>query len=150
MRLILISALLYALILISCNNDNKLVIESFVAQNEIGKNNEGTMSINYLVQGFTGKESDYQVIQNHVCSINRDSLDRVYRQYWLNYFNKSFKTNNANIRKNPKDFFRYSTMEDNIVHYTFIADSIIIRRKYDLQEYPNETIQFKENKLCTD
>ena len=59
-----------AVFLLSCNNDKKLVIKNFDAQNELGKNNEGTKSIYFLIQGYTGVESDYETIERHVCTLN--------------------------------------------------------------------------------
>ena len=131
-----------------CKKTTEISIDNFQAQNEIGKNSNGTKVFYFLVTGYTGKDSDYDKIERHVCGINRDSLHKIYKQFWLAYYRKSNKTNNENIATNPKDFFIYSTFEDHIVQYSFITNSIVSRRKYYLNEYPKETDSFREYELC--
>ena len=132
----------------SCKEDKSIYIEEFTSQDVLPKIHEGTISIYFLVSGYSDHEYDYELIEDHVCKLNRDSLDNLYRQFWVTYFRKSKYTNNDNIRDNPKDFFNYSTMEDKIVKYTFIADSLVLRHKYYLKEYPKESKHFKEYDLC--
>ena len=134
----------------SCVKRDNITIESFTSQNDLEKSNEGTKSIYYLVNGYTEKESDYLAIERHVCGVNRDSLDDIYTQFWISYYRMSDKSNNINIKNNPKDFFRYTTMEDRIAEYSFIADSIVARRKFYLQEYAKESTHLKEYQLCAD
>lgn len=136
------------LVIYSCQHEPSLRIESFDAQNQLAKSHEGTKSIFFLVSGYSGSEADYELIENHVCQMNRDSLFDLYKQYWLAYYQKSEKTNNENIRQKPKDFFNFSTFEDHIAEYSFSHDSLVTRRKYFLKEYPKNTELFRVYDLC--
>lgn len=148
MKQIFLSCFIILVLFSACQKYTEFTIESFDAQNEFSKSHIGTKSIYYLVEGYNGHDSDYEQIDNHVCELNRDSLARIYSQFWINYYRKSEKTNNSNIFQYPKDFFNFSTFEDRIAEYTFFSDSIVLRRKYFLQEYERNTDFFRNNDLC--
>ena len=133
--------LLLAVIFFSCKK-KEFKIEVFSAMNENSKHKPPTKAFYFLLEGFNHSEHQIDSITNFVCS-SLDSSFYKYHTFWFSFYKKTSITNNENIRKNPKDFFRYSTDCDHLLSYRFTKNGSRTMRIYKNSMYSIKRVNFE-------
>ena len=72
--------------------------------------------ISYLVNGYHSSPEHEIRLDSFVCTI-QDSTWNTYDQCLIQFYKKSYYTNNENITRNPRDLDRYSQENDFLYQY---------------------------------
>ena len=99
----------------------------------------------YLVENYCNSKKAQARLDSFV-NKNRDSVLDKYSDYYMTFYNKSSKTNIANLTKNPRDLDRYSQDHDLLFMYWWSNGKFMKRYKFKNGEMvdPKSDIIVKE------
>ena len=115
-----ILAIVFFIFVSACTQNELLIEPLFIVESINGGETKSSKDFvkgdYYIVTGFNESNEQLRQIDRFVC-INRVSDLNNYRTYSINFYRKSVITNSDNLRKNPRDFDRYSNISDRLFKY---------------------------------